>query len=250
MENEIRIESFDKYIEKVREDYDPRHPILFRGQADRDWALVPRAGREKFKATNDKALFYEWKRRAVECLEKTPDPKDDVSWLVIAQHHGLATRLLDWTTNPLVALFFAAVEYPEKDAAVFCYYREDLRSYENIEEELFGLCTEEYPQIIRPPSIVPRIARQAGVFTVHFSFEKAFGCPESLMEGDALEKIVIPASLKKHALNMLDFFGINDSTLFPDIDGLSRYYNWKAENKNFIRDPSLDDEDTLSYGVI
>src|SRR2546427_519519 len=82
------------------------HPPVgwwFRGQSDATWLLVPKAGRHEYFLPNDRDLgrFKSWKDRAVAYLGSLPT--DEWECLAIAQHHGLATRLLDWTYNPLVA---------------------------------------------------------------------------------------------------------------------------------------------------
>ena len=62
-------------------------------------------------------MFESWKLRAIEYLAQRPG--SDWEWLAIAQHHGLATRLLDWTRNPLNALWFAVCEQGTEEAVLF-----------------------------------------------------------------------------------------------------------------------------------
>jgi hypothetical protein len=81
---------------------------LFRGQ-EQDWELIPKIGRVGFRNIGDEnaeqKMLDDFKRLSMPHLLRVP--KNDWDWLALAQHHGMATRLLDWTTNPLVALWFA-----------------------------------------------------------------------------------------------------------------------------------------------
>src|SRR5690606_12075632 len=78
---------------------------VFRGDVDAAQPLVPHIGRTDCDLEREVRLFRDWKRQAVQFLDM---PEDDWDGLTIARHYGLATRLLDWTVNPLVAAFFAA----------------------------------------------------------------------------------------------------------------------------------------------
>ena len=89
----------------------------YRGQSDKDWKLIPKAGREIISKSNDETIFIQWKRRAKFYLKN--QNLNDWELLSIAQHTGLPTRLLDWSHSPLVALFFCCSENLEKDGAVF-----------------------------------------------------------------------------------------------------------------------------------
>lgn len=102
---------------------------IFRGHRDIAWKLVPTISRPPFinptafcKKSNDdsaeRSLFWLFKGYTASIMDSwiSQGESKEVSWrkLVVAQHHRLPTRLLDWTTNPLVALFFAVEGNPEK----------------------------------------------------------------------------------------------------------------------------------------
>ena len=76
---------------------------IYRGVSDNEYLLLPSIGRLDYSLSKEMNLFSHFKRRGFQHIQG----KDDVEWLAVAQHHGLPTRLLDWTMNPLVAIFFA-----------------------------------------------------------------------------------------------------------------------------------------------
>lgn len=205
---------------------------IFRGQAEESWDLMPKVGRSDYAWVNDEKVFLAWKRRAVEYL--TVAPQDDWDWLAIAQHHGLATRLLDWTVNPLTATFFAVADQYDKDATLFAM--RTTRLIDVSKDQPFSCDTvAEY----RPRGIAPRIIRQGGLFTIHPRprqplTEESSGIFE-------LKRITIPAASKVRLRAELSFYGVNSLSLFPDLDGLSNFLNWTIESREYWK--ALPEED-------
>lgn len=183
-----------------------------------------------------------------------PPPVNDWEILVAAQHHGLPTRLLDWTYSPLVAAHFATVEgTPGADRAVWrldwkAVHRrfklpelalliQDLEGILGGERPftpwtLFGAAKEgpEFACMIEPPSLDARIVAQAATFTLCSDKGQPF---DQFLERhslrSALTKYVIPAAEVQRLRDQLDLVSVDERRLFPDLDGLAahlrRYYS-------------------------
>jgi hypothetical protein len=211
---EVFVTNVSEYLQALSD----RDAQLYRGVSKKCYKLIPSVSRDikvNVDLTNYELEFLKkFREQAIAYLN--PVPKSDWEFLMIAQHHGMQTRLLDWTANPLVALYFAC----EKD------FNDDARVYrlENIEHlDIINTVPFEISQdyIIRPPHISPRIAAQSAYFTVN----KNPILPLEL--GSDYHIIVIPSDKKLGLLRALNLFGINPSFLFPGLDGVSKKLNFE-----------------------
>lgn len=172
------------------------------------------------------------------------------NWLSLAKHHGLPTRLLDWTYSPYVAMHFATHDFRhfDEDATIWCVdYRktnellpdplckvargEDVNIFTT--EHLAGVARtlDEFDALARkndfvvffePPSLDERIVNQFALFSLPSSPTLQL---QSLLERRAAtyRKIILPAALKWEIRDKLDQANITERVLFPGLDGLSQW---------------------------
>lgn len=168
------------------------------------------------------------------------------NWLSLAKHHGLPTRLLDWTYSPYVAMHFAtqSPETYDQDGAIWCVdYRrtnellpqrlrklleetssnifttEMLSAVARTLQDLEALSESEFVAFFEPPSLDERIVNQFALFSLPSHAALSL---ESLLEtrpGSCL-RILIPAELKWEVRDKLDQVNITERVLFPGLDGL------------------------------
>lgn len=217
--------SVAEIVETIRqmqiEDGNARRPLI-RGEASA--THVPTTGifRPGFNSALEYNLFVEFNRHAP--IHTGWGGTSDWSLLFLAQHHGVPTRLLDWTTNPLVAIFFAVASCPSTDGAVWAVWAFD----DPPAGDWSNPFTISEPMMVTPPFINRRLQAQAAAFTAHPNCEDF---RLALKLTDIVLKINIPARLKTQLLQQLDFLGTTAASLFPDLDGLGRWLRWRAEGK-------------------
>jgi hypothetical protein len=201
---------------------------IYRGQTY-NWPLLPSLFRNNELARRLKG-FQNLERRVLNAFKARAHPflasasLSEFDWMVLAQHHGCPTRLLDWTTNPLVALFFATESDDDNDAVIwsslnFRWYAQDLPDTH--------LQNQDRTFVYFAKHINPRISAQAGSFTVHpFSNQKGKENPipmedEKNKRNTKLTNAIIPADCKRLIRRQLDRLNVNRASLFPGLDGIS-----------------------------
>jgi hypothetical protein len=197
-------------------------PLIFRGMKDVSWELKPSVGRlDIYYPKLEKQMFDLFKQKAKPHL--TYEPKSDWDWIALAQHHGLPTRLLDWTNNPLVATYFAVEEDSESDSVVYAMPALEVINLQKfISSSPLDYETDVF--VFSPDDITTRIVAQQGLFTIHKK-------PTELFDKWKL-KIIIPSKLRQEIRHVLSKYGIDRASLFPDLDGVASSIKWlKTENR-------------------
>ena len=230
----------------------------YRGQSEHK-KLVPKIGRlhehggkylENFKGTQEQNLLHRFRRRAYAFEGRI---LNDWEALFLGRHYGLPTRLLDWTANPLVALYFACCDSLDKRGCVWGIARVveeendlDMLKLANEGEDPFDLYsvtekgrkpvnkTQDAVKILHPFYNSPRIVAQGGIFTFHSNpwvdlksyVGKSFY--RNRLDISHLIEWEIPARAKPKIIQQLDNLGVNRRTAYPDLEGLARGL-WETE---------------------
>jgi hypothetical protein len=164
--------------------------------------------------------------------------RDDLpGWWSIMQHYGAPTRLLDWTKSPFVALYFAVVDRPDQDGAVWWFnvgalmeVMDERYDFKNLERREFG---DYWQSLGSPEALFPldlytktqRMIAQQGSFTV---CKNVMGDHGTIIGGSldgmegAHQMLIIPKGKKQELLRKLEIMNITASSLFPGLDGLGR----------------------------
>lgn len=210
MTTERIISSIHEFHAAVREQWHG-HPI-YRGEPEPHYSLQSSIGRaQAINSWNtlgrEKGMLDEFKKRASPYL--TVFPQNNWEWLALAQHHGLPTRLLDWTLNPLVAAFFASREKRESDSVIHVL---QLWKVPHADETIDPFDAKQ-DVLYFPPHFSRRFAAQQGLFSVQHA-------PKTVLEHSSLQRWQIKKDCLVELYLTVGRYGVSPSTVFPDLDGL------------------------------
>jgi hypothetical protein len=205
----------------------PRGQWIFRGQSSEEYNLKPSVGRLKSSASKpfdsrdyEKRIFEAFCREADSLFPTFPS--NDWQRLAVAQHHGLPTRLVDWTYNPLSALFFALRDNENKHGKLFALSTQAMASAEELKDSPFNIAA---PTRFIPNVVSPRIRAQEGLFVVCSELDKPLD--EAVGDGWEIEEFIVPLENKDFMRYQLYRLGFHQGTMFPDIDGLVARIRWE-----------------------
>ncbi len=208
------------------------------------WTLVPSALRYASPDERTKALrlIADFKRVAEMKIERPPQSNEQLKWAQLAQHYGLPTPLLDWTESATMALYFACEE-PGLDGMVYLMNPVDLNrmSYPRAARILDAhtdaeLITKYLPPLdgsirkaprntiaVNPIWNSPRLMAQKGVFTLH-------GQTTALDRKQAPSLVAVPIlkEYKSQLMMELERIGVDEMTIFPELDHACRFLRHKA----------------------
>ncbi len=253
----IEISTLSDYMRFLEQQTDIR---WYRGCSDASYELTPSLYRHP-QLINDASKLFEqefnilkrFKQRSVPYIGSVLNYSDSLSILFIMQHYRVPTRLLDWTENPHIALYFALTDAKYQKSADGPQYEKDVAVWvlDPVKWNQKALDVEPSPGVISPPDEEllngylpgettkyrkpepvalfgvynsPRIVSQRGVFTLFGTstkpMEKSY--IDNAYPQDSLIKLIIKKENIKDMLDALTRIGITDSVVFPDLEGLAK----------------------------
>ena len=229
--------------DQFQDDNNDGTTVIYRGLSDIKFQLIPKAGRfskprSKGEPINEKLMFELFQRSSVGLTHQDCDNKWEL--IAVAQHHGMATRLMDWTRSPLVAAYFA-VQNPneryksdeqtgmsdrfvriEPSSVIYAWRVQNIDLSKAPPNDPFDLQSDVVRYV--PRHVTPRIKAQSGLFSVHKD-------PRIELNDPTLIQLEIPFIFRGPIKKSLYRLGVHEATIYPDIDGTARHIEWLQTNK-------------------
>lgn len=227
------LKSFLGYLKNDSRTY--KGPMWYRGQSKKEWKLIPSIARQT-KTNPEQNLIKRFKQNAT--LLINPRPQEEYDWLFIMQHHGVATRLLDWTESPLAGIYFSVYENEDNDGALWVLlpvefnklsniqpdYPNDIPSFEDSALQTYmptSIAGEATSRLLPLAALAvrnnPRMQAQLSVFTINHRDNTPI---EAIGGKKHIWRFIIPRRYKKVLRDELRMLGIDKFRLFPELSNV------------------------------
>jgi len=170
-------------------------------------------------------MLNQFRRAALQFLDRTT-VQNQWDLLAVAQHHGLPTRLIDWTTNALVAAFFASQPSPngKRDGEIIAVEAREIGFYRPDDPNEDAPFTIRRDGFLYTPALATRIIAQRGLFSIHPLPTKPWRLRNKT------DRFVVPSEMKGDFQRSLFSMGVDAAFLMADLDGLARTLRWRFDN--------------------
>jgi hypothetical protein len=250
--NQIEISSIADLLEKIN--CYPNN-FAFRGQAESDWGLQSTLERmvpnSQERGRFEERSLEQFKAKFKLYSKDMDSPEKKLSWLSLMQHYGVPTRLLDFTTSPYVALYFAIESLAPAKDGFFSIYAIDCsalvensckhvlardrgfekysdhkifyKTCENAFEDVLDVRSYDVLWFVDPIQINNRLEKQSGTFLISGSFEKSI---DDILQSDIyknvlVEKINIPHKFYENIYALLRKINLGPKGIYGDLHGLA-----------------------------
>lgn len=240
----VEVASIQDLINAVLALHADGQELWFRGQSNAKWIPEPGVTRPANFNYPEQSFIDQFRRQA--SASAAPLALDDWGWVTFAQHHHVPTRLLDWSTNPLTALYFA-VEKEDLDeevthSSLFILRPWGLNGFRkggqvtagpellnDSNAELSCMRPGENPNdrqtklpiAVLSPTFYDRIRFQSGTFTLHYKFNEFDTGRDWTLGHTFIQKLVIPRSERGNLRNHLAALGVNKYSIYRNNDDLA-----------------------------
>ena len=228
-------------VTPIIEDFLGKAPseLWWRGHGKESWDLRPTLYRNEGHKKAETSLLEGFKLRAKVCADTVPEYNEKVLWLFLAQHYGLPTRLFDWTSSMLIALFFACKDEPATDGGALWVMNPVLLNEDQTGQKVVfsGASQRVRNDIVKAmsPEPLPEPPRDKilAVFPPHFDIRhlvqsSRFTChnnDEAINElqghDEFCKKIIITTEGKDSIRKTIEGFGITNNYIYPDLEHIA-----------------------------
>lgn len=239
-----KLSEYMAFVESLDKEF-----YLSRGQSQ-DFPLLPSAlrhddtGKRKYPKRAIRAFLEQFKINSYQYMPNPWDIRNDVEWMLYAQHYGIPTRLMDFTTSHITSLLFAVEtsfqQDSDKDAVVYFLNPSALNmkfkqqmSIINVSNISDSFESYDGPVVIQGRKINPRVNAQKGLFVLFQDDDKPL---ESITDDTILKKLVVKRDYAKQILASLYSMGVTFTHIYPELESVAKDIVMQQDINDFIRE--------------